>query len=167
MSEEIDLNSYLTSPFSKDIQQQQKAFLSAQNIRKATETVEEYKARMAKYKEEHEQKLIQENTDVLQRRLANLDIANISNQNRSAIENLIKEAQSIKFFAYNNRYNTGAIDFSNLDKAIIIAQARLKSINEGNEKPLRTGIFADNYQFSTSENKLPKIETNTKNKFFR
>ena len=126
MVDEIDFNAFVSSPYSSDIKKQQQAYLqqSAQNIRRVTESVEEYKARMAKYKEEHQQKLIDENTDVLAQRLANLDISGIATKNRTAIENLIREAQSIKFFAYNNHYNTGVIDLSTLDKAVLAAQAR-------------------------------------------
>ena len=63
MVDEIDLNAFLSSPYAADVKRQQQAYLSAQNIRKATESVEEYKARMAKYKEELRQQLINENPD--------------------------------------------------------------------------------------------------------
>lgn len=165
MVDEIDLNSFVSSPFSSDIRKQQQAYLSAKNIRKATETVEEYKARMAKFKEEHQQKLIDENTDALAQRLANLDISGIGTKNRTAIENLIREAQSIKFFAYNNQYNNGNIDFTNLDKAVLAAQARLNNIKNGREsKDIGTGIFADSYRPSKKDdnNVLNKLLNNNK-----
>ena len=153
MVDEIDLNAFVSSPYASDLREQQKAYLSAKNIRKATETVEEYQARMAKFKEEHEQKLINENTDVLAQRLANLDISNIGTRNRTAIENLIKDIQSIKFFAYNNRYNNANIDLSTLDKALLAAQARLNSIKNGKEdNTIGTGIFADTYRLSSKNN---------------
>ena len=155
MVDEIDFNAFVSSPYSSDIKKQQQAYLqqSAQNIRRVTESVEEYKARMAKYKEEHQQKLIDENTDVLAQRLANLDISGIATKNRTAIENLIREAQSIKFFAYNNHYNTGVIDLSTLDKAVLAAQARLENIKNGKEdSTIGTGIYADTYRTSPKKN---------------
>ncbi len=155
MVDEIDFNAFVSSPYSSDIKKQQQAYLqqSAQNIRRVTESVEEYKARMAKYKEEHQQKLIDENTDVLAQRLANLDISGIATKNRTAIENLIREAQSIKFFAYNNHYNTGVIDLSTLDKAVLAAQARLENIKNGKEdSTIGTGIYADTYRTSSKKN---------------
>lgn len=151
MVDEIDLNAFVSSPFSSDLKKQQHEQLqeSARNIRKVTESVEEYKARMAQFKEQHEQKLIDENTDVLAQRLANLDISGIATKNRTAIENLIREAQSIKFFAYNNRYNTGDLDLTNLNKAIDAANARLRSMKSGNQNTdIGTGIFADTYRRS-------------------
>lgn len=165
MVDEIDLNAFISSPFSSDIKKQQKAFLSARNIRKATESVEEYQARMAKFKEEHRQKLIDENTDVLAQRLANLDISNIATKNRTAIENLIREAQSIKFFAYNNNYDMSNIDLSTLDKAMLAAQARLNNIKNGKEdSSIGTGIFADTYRPSERKenNILNKLLDNKK-----
>ncbi len=166
MVDEIDLNAFLSSPYAADVKRQQQAYLSAQNIRKATESVEEYKARMAKYKEELRQQLINENTDVLQQRLANLDISGIATKNRTAIENLIREAQSIKFFAYNNMYNTANIDLSTLDKALLAAQARLNNIKNGKEdNTIGTGIFADTYRLSSKEdNGISKLLNNTSKK---
>lgn len=165
MVDEIDLNSFVSSPFSSDISKQQKAFLSAKNIRKVSESVDEYNARMAKYKEEHRQKLLEENTDVLQQRLANLDISAIGTKNRTAIENLIREAQSIKFFAYNNNYDMSNIDFTTLDKAVIAAQMRLQNMKNGNDSNSGTSIYADSYKKSSSKenNVLDKI-FNTNNK---
>lgn len=154
MVDEIDLNSFLTSPFSADIDKQQKAFLSAKNIRKVTESVDEYNARMSAFKEAQHQKLLQENTDVMQQRLENLNITNISGKNRAAIESLINEAQSLKFFAHNNNYNTSDIDFTNLDKALAAAQFRLKNIQEKKEKSFGTGIFSDSFQTKKPEDNL-------------
>lgn len=163
MVDEIDLNAFVSSPYSSDIKKQQKAFLSAQNIRKATESVEEYKARMAKFREEHEQKLLTENTDILAQRLANLDISNIGTKNRTAIENLIREAQSIKFFAYNNHYNNAEIDFTTLDKAVIAAQMRLNNLKSGKENAdIGTGIYSDTYRKSSAKNS----ENNVLSKIF-
>lgn len=155
MSEDkIDLNSYITSPFASDLKKQRDAALdSAKSIRKVTETPEEYRIRIAKQNEEHQQELMSENTDVLQQRLANLDISNISTKNRIAIENMIREAQSIKFFAYNNHYNTNSVDFDNLNKAISAGQLRLKSLEKGSDKrDIGTGIYPDTYRKSSSSN---------------
>lgn len=159
MVDEIDLNSFVSSPFSSDINRQQKAFLSAKNIRKVSESVDEYNARMAQHKEEHRQKLLEENTDALQQRLANLNIAAIGTQNRAAIENMIREAQSIKFFAYNNNYDMSNIDFTTLDKAVISAQMRLQNMKNGNDRDSGSSIYSDSYKKSSSKepNLLDKI----------
>ncbi len=165
MVDEIDLNAFVSSPYASDIKKQQQAYMSAKNIRKVTESVEEYKARMAQFKEEHEQKLIDENTDVLQKRLENLDISNIGTKNRLAIESLIREAMSIKYFANNNMYNTKNIDLSTLDKALLAAQARLNSIKNGKEdSSIGTGIYADTYRASSknSDDILSKLLNNGK-----
>ncbi len=163
MADEFDINAYLSSPFSSDVKRQQakQMFLSAQNIRKATESIEEYKARMAEHQEQIHQKILQENTDVLQERLANLNIKAVSNQNMEAIENFIKNAQSIKFFAHNNHYDTSSIDLTNLERAVAEAQSRLKNMKSGRQNK-GTGIFADNYQrTSKSDQLLEKLLGNT------
>lgn len=154
MADEIDLNAYITSPFASDLKKQRDAaFDSARNIRKVTETPEEYRLRRAQEQEAFQQKITDENTDVLMQRLANLDIANINTKNRAAIENMIQEAQSIKFFAFNNRYNTNAIDFNDLNKAIAFGQTRLNSLKSGKEqKDIGTGIYSDSYRPSSSKN---------------
>ena len=149
MSDEIEKATFASSSFGSDLrkQQEQKAFLSAQNIRKVSESVDEYNARMAKYREELNKKVIDENTDILRERLSNLDVSSIATKNRIAIEQLIAEAQSIKFFAYNNRYNASAIDLTMLEKTILSAQARLYNLkNTKSSRELGTGIFADTYR---------------------
>lgn len=163
MVDEIDLNAFVSSPYASDIKKQQQAYMSAKNIRKINESVEEYKARMAQFREQQEQKLIAENTDILQKRLENLDISNIATKNRLAIESLIREAQSIKYFAYNNMYKTKDIDLSTLDKAILAAQARLNNIKTGKEdSSIGTGIYADTYRTATkaSDSILNKLLNN-------
>ena len=165
MVDEIDLNAFVSSPYASDIKKQQQAYLSAQNIRRVNESIEEYKARMAQFRTEHEQKLVKENTDILQKRLENLDISNIATKNRLAIENMIKEAMSIKYFAYNNMYNTKDIDLSTLDKAILAAQARLNNIKNGREdSSIGTGIYADTYRTSAKagDDILSKLLNNGK-----
>lgn len=151
MSEEIDLNAYITSPYSSDLKKQRDAaFESAKNIRKVTETPEEYRIRMAQQEIAHQEELRRENTDVLKQRLANIDIASIGTKNRAAIENMIREAESIKFFALYNNYDMNAIDFRTLDKAVKAAQLRLQSLKKGEDKrDIGTGIFADTYRKSS------------------
>ena len=164
MPDEIDLNAYITSPYSSDLQKQRdRAFESAKNIRKVTETPEEYRVRMAQQEMAHLEQLKKENTDVLQQRLANLDIANIATKNRAAIENLIREAESIKYFALYNNYNMNSVDFTNLDKAVKAAQLRLQSLKKGEDrKDIGTGIFADTYRKSSdNEDLLSKLTGNT------
>lgn len=156
MSEEIDLNAYITSPYSSDLKKQRDAaFESARNIRKVTETPEEYRIRMAQQEMAHYEELRHENTDVLQQRLANIDISNIGTKNRAAIENMIREAESIKFFALYNHYDMNAIDFRNLDKAVKAAQIRLQSLKKGEDKrDIGTGIFADTYRKSSDNDSV-------------
>ena len=94
MSDDMNIDAYITSPFASDIKKQREAaFESAKNIRKVTETPEEYRIRMAQQEMAHQEQLRHENTDVLQQRLANIDIANIATKNRAAIENMIREAE--------------------------------------------------------------------------
>ena len=160
MVDEIDLNAYLSSPYSSDIRKQNLLNQSAKMSRMITESVEEYNARMAKYREENRQKLINENTDVLLERLANLDISSIGTKNRAAIEYLINQAQSIRMFAYNNMYDTNSIDFTTLNKAVEAANARLKSLKNGNDKTdIGTSIYADTYIAAQQqkENLLDKV----------
>lgn len=156
MPDEIDLNAYITSPYSSDLQKQRdRAFDSAKNIRKVTETPEEYRIRMAQQEMAHKEQLRNENTDVLMQRLANIDISNIGTKNRSAIENMIQEAESIKYYALYNNYDMSAIDFRNLDKAVKAAQMRLQSIKKGDEKrDIGTGIFPDTYRKSKTDNSI-------------
>ena len=152
MPDEIDLNSYLSSPYSSDLRKKQMMQHSFDQNRRLNESIEEYQARMAKYREEHQQKLIDENTDVLQQRLANLDISNIGTKNRLAIEYLISQAQSIRQFAYNNLYNAEKIDFTTLNKAVEAANARLKSLKNGNDNTdIGTSIYADTYKAAQKE----------------
>ena len=148
MSDEMNIDAYITSPFSKDLQKQRDAALdSARNIRKVTETHEEYRIRMAQQEQENFQRLKNENTDVLRQRLANLDISNIATKNRAAIEAMIAEAQSIKFFALYNHYNMPDIDFTTLDKAIKAAQLRLQGLKKGEASTdIGTGIYSDTYR---------------------
>lgn len=169
MTDKIDLNAFISSPYSSDLKKQQWENLaeSAKNIRKINESVEEYKARMAQYREELQEKTRSENTDVLQERLANLDISNIGTKNRIAIENLIREAQAIRLFAYNNNYDTNSIDFATLNKAVEAANARLRSLKNGNDNTnLGTGIFADTYkkQNKSNDDLLSKMLNNSKKK---
>lgn len=169
MTDKIDLNAFISSPYSSDLKKQQLENLaeSAKNIRKINESVEEYKARMAQYREELQEKTRSENTDVLQERLANLDISNIGTKNRIAIENLIREAQAIRLFAYNNNYDTNSIDFATLNKAVEAANARLRSLKNGNDNTnLGTGIFADTYkkQNKSNDDLLSKMLNNSKKK---
>lgn len=151
MPDDMNIDAYITSPYSSDLKKQRDAaFDSARNIRKVTETPEEYRIRMAQQEMAHKEQLKNENTDVLQQRLANIDIANIATKNRAAIENMIREAESIKYFALYNNYDMSAIDFRNLDKAVKAAQLRLQSLKKGEDKrDIGTGIFADTYRKST------------------
>lgn len=147
MSDELDLNAYLSSPYSSDMRKQQMLQHSFAQNRRLNESIEEYQARMAKFREENQQKLIDENTDVLQQRLANLDISNIGTKNRLAIEYLISQAQAIRQFAYNNAYNAEKIDFTTLNKAVEAASARLRSLKNGNNNTdIGTSIYADTYK---------------------
>lgn len=161
MSDEMNINAYITSPFSKDLQKQRDAaWDSAKNIRKVTETPEEYRIRMAQQEEQHKQQLKSENTDVLQQRLANLDISNIGTKNRAAIEAMIAEAESIKYFALYNNYDMSTVDFRNLDKAVKAAQLRLQNLKKGEDKKdVGTGIYADTYRRAKDEkdNLLDKL----------
>ena len=109
---------------------------------------------MAQQEMAHKEQLKNENTDVLQQRLANIDIANIATKNRAAIENMIREAESIKYFALYNNYDMSAIDFRNLDKAVKAAQLRLQSLKKGEERDIGTGIFADTYRKSTKNDSI-------------
>ena len=156
MSDDMNIDAYITSPYSSDLKKQRDAaFDSARNIRKVTETPEEYRIRMAQQEMAHKEQLKNENTDVLQQRLANIDIANIATKNRAAIENMIREAESIKYFALYNNYDMSAIDFRNLDKAVKAAQLRLQSLKKGEDKrDIGTGIFADTYRKSTKNDSI-------------
>ena len=152
MVDEIDINAYLSSPYSSDVRKQQIMQKAAEHNRRINESIEEYQARMAKFREENQQRLIEENTDILQERLANLDISNIGTKNRLAIEYLISQAQSIRQFAYNNMYNIDAIDFTTLNKAVDAANARLRSLKKGNNNTdLGTSIYADTYKTAQKE----------------
>jgi len=156
MPDDMNIDAYITSPYSSDLKKQRDAaFDSARNIRKVTETPEEYRIRMAEQEMAHKEQLKNENTDVLQQRLANIDIANIATKNRAAIENMIREAESIKYFALYNNYDMSAIDFRNLDKALKAAQLRLQSLKKGEDKrDIGTGIFADTYRKSTKNDSI-------------
>ncbi len=156
MPDDMNIDAYITSPYSSDLKKQRDAaFDSARNIRKVTETPEEYRIRMAQQEMAHKEQLKSENTDVLQQRLANIDIANIATKNRAAIENMIREAESIKYFALYNNYDMSAIDFRNLDKAVKAAQLRLQSLKKGEDKrDIGTGIFADTYRKSTKNDSI-------------
>lgn len=156
MPDDMNIDAYITSPYSSDLKKQRDAaFDSARNIRKVTETPEEYRIRMAQQEMAHKEQLKNENTDVLQQRLANIDIANIATKNRAAIENMIREAESIKYFALYNNYDMSAIDFRNLDKAVKAAQLRLQSLKKGEDKrDIETGIFADTYRKSTKNDSI-------------
>jgi hypothetical protein len=156
MPDDMNIDAYITSLYSSDLKKQRDAaFDSARNIRKVTETPEEYRIRMAQQEMAHKEQLKNENTDVLQQRLANIDIANIATKNRAAIENMIREAESIKYFALYNNYDMSAIDFRNLDKAVKAAQLRLQSLKKGEDKrDIGTGIFADTYRKSTKNDSI-------------
>lgn len=156
MPDDMNIDAYITSPYSSDLKKQRDAaFDSARNIRKVTETPEEYRIRMAQQEMAHKEQLKNENTDVLQQRLANIDIANIATKNRAAIENMIREAESIKYYALYNNYDMSAIDFRNLDKAVKAAQLRLQSLKKGEDKKdIGTGIFADTYRKSTKNDSI-------------
>ncbi len=163
MSDDMNIDAYITSPFASDIKKQRDAaFESARNIRKVTETPEEYRLRLAQEEIERQERLRAENTDVLQQRLANLDITNIATKNRAAIENMIQQAESIKYFALYNNYDMNAIDFRNLDKAVKAAQIRLKNLKNGKNEDIGTGIFTDNYKPSSkSDSMLDKLTGGT------
>ena len=164
MSDDMNIDAYITSPFASDIKKQRDAaFESAKNIRKVTETPEEYRIRMAQQEMVHQEQLRHENTDVLQQRLANIDIANIATKNRAAIENMIREAESIKYFALYNNYDMNAIDFRTLDRAIKAAQLRLQSLKRGEDnRDIGTGIYADTYRKAAANNSiLDKLTGNT------
>lgn len=164
MSDEMNIDAYITSPYSSDLKKQRDAaFESARNIRKVTETPEEYRIRMAQQEMKHQEELKAENTDVLRQRLANLDVANIGTKNRAAVEAMIREAESIKYFALYNNYDMNSVDFRNLDKAVKAAQLRLQSLKKGEDKrDIGTGIFPDTYTKSSKEyDLLSKLLGNT------
>lgn len=155
MSDNMNIDAYITSPFSSDIKKQRDAaFESAKNIRKVTETPEEYRLRLAQEEIERQERLRNENTGILQERLANIDIRNIATKNRAAIEDMIRQAESIKYFALYNNYDMNAIDFRNLDKAIKVAQMRLKSLRSGKDEDLGTGIYTDNYKPASKDTSI-------------
>lgn len=156
MTDEIDLNMFTTSPYASDLKKQRdRAFKSAKNIRKVTETPEEYRLRMAQQEQMHKEQLKSENTDVLLQRLSDLDISNIATKNRAAIEKMIQEAESIKYFALCNNYDMNSVDFRNLDKAVKAAQIRLQSMKKNNQKKdIGTGIFSDTYRKSSKGDTL-------------
>ena len=154
MADEINLDAYITSPFSSDLKKQRDAaFESARNIRKVTETPEEYRIRLQQDELARQERLRNENTGILQERLASIDITSIATKNRQAIENMIREAESIKFFALFNNYDMNAIDFRNLDRAIKAAQTRLQCLKKG-EKDNLGNLYIDNYQKTPKETTL-------------
>ena len=163
MVDEIDLNAFVSSPYASDIKKQQQAYMSAKNIRKVTESPEEYRIRMAQQEMQHQEELKHENTDVIKQRLANLDVSNIATKNRAAIEAMIREAESIKFFALYNNYDMNSVDFRNLDKAVKAAQLRLQGLKKGEKSTdVGTGIFADTYtKPSENDDLLGKLLGNT------
>ena len=84
-----------------------------------------------------------------------MDISNIATKNRSAIEKLIAEAQSIRFFAYNNKFDKSVIDFTTFEKAVLAAQNRLYNLKNGkNSRDIGTGIFADTYRKTSSDDDI-------------
>ena len=160
MQDKMNIEAFVTSPFSSDLKKQQEAaFDSAKNIRKVTETPEEYRIRLAQQEQQHKQQLQNENTDVLKQRLSNLDISNIATKNRAAIEAMISEAESIKYYALYNNYDMAAVDFVNLDKAVKVAQMRLQQLKKNEKKDLGTGIFSDTYRkfHNNKDNLLDKL----------
>ena len=143
MSDEMNIDAYITSPYSSDLKKQRDlAFESARNIRKVTETPEEYRIRMAQQEMKHQEELKAENTDVLRQRLANLDVANIGTKNRVAVEAMIREAESIKYFALYNNYDMNSVDFRNLDKAVKAAQLRRKVSKKVKTKEISEQVFS-------------------------
>lgn len=172
MTEEIDLNAYITSPYASDLKKQRDAaFESAKNIRKVTESPEEYKIRMTQQNEIQKLGLRKNNEDVLKQRLANLDITNIATKNRIAIENMIKEAEAIKFFAMYNQYNISKNDLTKIDNAIKNAQLQLVLLKKEEELKKHTphkNIFFDTYTKENNSNdnvlnKLLERQANKKN----
>ena len=153
MSDDMNIDAYITSPYASDLKKQRDAaFESARNIRKVTETPEEYRIRMAQQEMRHQEELRYENTDVIKQRLANLDVSNIATKNRSAIEAMIREAESIKYFALYNNYDMNSVDFRNLDKAIKAAQLRLQGLKKGEKRTdIGTGIYPDTYRKSSGD----------------
>lgn len=153
MQEDFKLSVFSTSPYSTDLQKQRDAALdSARNIRKVTETPEEYRIRRAQEEQQRLQRLRGENTDELQKRLAELDISNIATRNRVDVEQMIRDAEAIKFFALYNNYDMSAIDFTTLDKAVKAAQLRLQGLKREEEKTdIGSGIFADAYVKARAE----------------
>ena len=162
--DKMNVEAYITSPYSSDLKKQRDAaFESAKNIRKVTETPEEYRIRMAQQEMQHQEALKHENTDVIKQRLANLDVSNIATKNRAAIEAMIREAESIKFFALYNNYDMNSVDFRNLDKAVKAAHLRLQGLKKGEKSTdVGTGIFADTYtKSSKGDDLLGKLLGNT------
>lgn len=161
MQDDLNVEAYISSPYASDLKKQRDAaFDSARNIRKITETPEEYRIRMAQQEQIHQNELRNENTDVLQKRLANLDISNIAIKNRVAIEQMIRDAEAIKFFALYNNYDMSSVDFTTLDKAIKAAQLRLQSLKKGDTKDnFGYNIYADTYTKAQTEkdNLLDKL----------
>jgi len=168
MSEELNLDAYITSPFSSDLKKQRDAaFESVKNIRKVTETPEEFRIRMAQQEQQHLEELKSENTDVLYKRLANIDISNIGTKNRIAIEQMIREAEAIRFFALYNHYDMSAIDFTTLDNAVKAAKLRLQSLKKGENKThFGSDIYADTYVKAEQkkDDVLTKFLNNTSSK---
>ena len=165
MSEELNLDAYITSPFASDLKKQRDAaYNSARNIRKVTETPEEYRIRLAQQEQQHLEELRSENTDVLHKRLASLDISNIGTKNRIAIEQMIRDAEAIRFFALYNHYDMSAMDFTTLDNAVKAAKLRLESLKKGENKThFGNDIYADTYVKAQKEkdNVLTKLLNNT------
>lgn len=165
MQDDLNVEAYISSPYASDLKKQRDAaFDSARNIRKITETPEEYRIRMAQQEQIHQNELRNENTDVLQKRLANLDISNIATKNRVAIEQMIRDAEAIKFFALYNNYDMSSVDFTTLDKAIKAAQLRLQSLKKGDTKDnFGYNIYADTYTKAQTEkdNLLDKLLGNS------
>lgn len=165
MQDDLNVEAYISSPYASDLKKQRDAaFDSARNIRKITETPEEYRIRMAQQEQIHQNELRNENTDVLQKRLANLDISNIATKNRVAIEQMIRDAEAIKFFALYNNYDMSSVDFTTLDKAIKAAQLRLQSLKKGDTKDnFSYNIYADTYTKAQTEkdNLLDKLLGNS------
>ena len=157
MFDEINLNAFISSAHAIDIKKQQQKQLqdSVKNIRKANESVEEYKIRMSKVLEENKAAFSNQNTDILKQRLENLDVSSIATKNRVAIENLIKEAQAIKALAQNNKQNLENIDIVSLNKTLELANAKLKSLQGNNKNTnLGSGIFADSFKRKEKSNDL-------------
>lgn len=135
--------------------QMQAYYTTTQLTRSMTESIEDYNKRIQQYRAELEEKLKEQNTEILQNKLLGIDPK--INTNMQNLKNANSQIESLKFWQYVlGQYDKGSIDdqITKLKNQQNLIQQKIAELQKGKGEKENLNLYEQNaFDFPSAEKK--------------